>query len=194
MDEESMSTEEKIINAAIACVERYGLQGATTRRIAAMAGVNGAAINYYFRSKDALIEKCMHRTLDNAFDWEDFARLPGDTPQQRTAAIFEDLITGACNFPGITRAHYYELMTEGNYDSLVTEKFTAFLERLTADLKARGVGLEGEELKLAVAQVTAATMLMSLIPRFFVDFMGLDMHDPNARQQFVQRVVDRLLA
>ena len=61
----------KIIEAAIDCIEQFGLKGATNRRIAEKAGVNLAAINYYFRSKENLIERVMETTLHNAFDWDD---------------------------------------------------------------------------------------------------------------------------
>ena len=41
-----------------------------------MDRVNNAAINYYFRSKEALVDRCMCVTLHNAFNWEDIAKLP----------------------------------------------------------------------------------------------------------------------
>ena len=40
------TVEIKIIEAAIDCIEQFGLKGATNRRIAEKAGVNLAAINY----------------------------------------------------------------------------------------------------------------------------------------------------
>ena len=39
-----MTTEERIVLAAINCVEKYGYTGVTTRRIAAEADVNLAAV------------------------------------------------------------------------------------------------------------------------------------------------------
>ena len=54
MDEKTDSVEDRIILAAIECIEKYGISGATNRQIALIAGVNNAAINYYFRSKDEL--------------------------------------------------------------------------------------------------------------------------------------------
>ncbi len=46
MQAEPGPIERKIIEAAIECIEQYGIQGATNRRIAEIAGVNSAAINY----------------------------------------------------------------------------------------------------------------------------------------------------
>lgn len=55
-----MSTvEDKIINATVSCIEKYGIKKTTIRQIGKEAGVNSASINYYFRSKDILMQHVM---------------------------------------------------------------------------------------------------------------------------------------
>ena len=134
------SVETKIITAAIDCIEKYGIQGATNRKIALAAGVNNAAINYYFRSKEQLIQRCMQVTLENAFDFQDFERLPGASARERCAAIFNDLIAGGVQYPGITRAHFFSLLNEGKYDALAVEKLNEFARSLAQDLAGREAG------------------------------------------------------
>jgi AcrR family transcriptional regulator len=193
MDQLHLSVEERIVRAAIECIERYGIQGTTNRRIATIAGVNSAAINYYFRSKDMLVKRCMEVTLKNAFDWEDIAKLPGDTAKEKCTAIFMDLIAGGCNYPGLTRFHFYNLMTEGRYDVLAIEKLNEFVENLANDLAARDAELEMNELRLACMQITSSVMMMILAPRLFEQKYGVDLHDEETRRKFVTRLVDRLL-
>ena len=48
--------QERIVLATIQSIEQYGVSRATVRRSADVAGVNVAAINYYFGSKDRLLE------------------------------------------------------------------------------------------------------------------------------------------
>jgi AcrR family transcriptional regulator len=194
MNQATSPVEEKIIQATIECIEKYGLQGTTNRRIAAQAGVNGAAINYYFRSKEALIEKCMQRTLENAFDWEDFTQaVPNATPQERCEQIFNDLIQGACNYPGLTRAHFYDLLFAEKGSALVLKHLSQFLVTLAADLRENGVDLSGKELYLAVAQMTAGTMMLTLVPDLFEKSFGLELCDEQTRQEYVHRLVEKLL-
>jgi AcrR family transcriptional regulator len=193
MDTSPTAVEMTIINATIECIEKYGIQGTTNRKIAEMAGVNNAAINYYFRSKDALIRRCMQITLENAFDFKDFENLPGDTAQQRCAAIFDDLVTGGLNYPGLTRSHFYELLTEGKYDSIAVEKLNEFVGDLARDLEGRGVDLDAQELQLACVQITMAVMMAILAPRLFAAKFGIDMSDEKTRRRFIQRLVERLL-
>ena len=52
---EKTATRGLIIEAVIDCIEKYGIDKVTTRRIAEQAGTNIASINYYFRSKDVLL-------------------------------------------------------------------------------------------------------------------------------------------
>jgi AcrR family transcriptional regulator len=193
MEDQTMTPEEKIIQATIECIEQYGLQGATNRRIAAQAGVNIAAINYYFRSKETLMKRVMKTTLDNAFDWEDFEDLPSSTPQERCTAIFEDLIQGGCNFPGLTRAHFYAMLSEGRTDSEAANRLNDFVSQLAVDLRQRGIALAEEDLYLAVTEITAAVILMIMVPDLFQQSTGLDLCNPEARHRFVSRLVNRLL-
>ena len=192
MEANSLSVEDRIVQAAIECIERYGIQGATNRKIAELAGVNNAAINYYFRSKEVLVERCMRVTLDNAFDWEDIANLPGRTARERCAAIFNDLIQGGINYPGLTRSHFFDLISQGNYQSLAVEKLNEFVKNLAKDLDQKGAGLEANELRLACVQITSAAMMVILAPQLFTPF-GFDLRDPAIRHSFVDRLVDRLL-
>ena len=90
-----LKPEERIVVAAIECVEEYGLHGTTIRRIAQKAGVNSAAISYYFRSKEKLLDRAMQDALKNAFDWKDFQSSESFTPQERLIAVFDELMAGA---------------------------------------------------------------------------------------------------
>lgn len=187
------SVEVKIIGAAVDCIEEFGLAGATNRKIAEKAGVNLAAINYYFRSKDKLIDKVMETTLHNAFDWEDIEKLPGNTAKERCTAVFDDIIRGGCNYPGITRAHFHDLITKGDYTSLIVSKYTEFMRRLVDDLYARGVNMSKEQLGLACCQIASACFMAVLTPQLNLESQGLDLNDEETRHHFVSVLVDKLL-
>jgi AcrR family transcriptional regulator len=187
------TVELKIIEAAIECVDQFGLKGATNRRIAEKAGVNLAAINYYFRSKENLIEKVMETTLSNAFDWEDVESLPGNSAKERCIAVFEDLLEGGCNYQGITRAHFYDLIADGNYDSQIVKRYTVFMKNLSEDLFQRGTSLTRDQLNLACTQIAAACFMAILAPKMNEDSLGLNFCDKNTRHLFVTSLVDKLL-
>lgn len=63
-------TRRKIIEAAISLFGRHGFEGASTRDIAARAGVNAPALQYYFENKEGLYRACAESLADDA--WEAF--------------------------------------------------------------------------------------------------------------------------
>lgn len=59
------NTEDRIFKAACDVFLLYGYHGATFQQIAILAGVNKAAIHYYFRSKEKLYGKIVAFVLAN---------------------------------------------------------------------------------------------------------------------------------
>jgi len=60
----SHSTKERILAAAEQLFAQRGFDGASLRRLTTAAGVNLAAVNYHFGSKDKLVEEVFRRRLD----------------------------------------------------------------------------------------------------------------------------------
>ena len=47
----------RLIDATLACLKRYGFQGASIRKICAEAGVSVGLINHHYASKDELMAR-----------------------------------------------------------------------------------------------------------------------------------------
>jgi AcrR family transcriptional regulator len=58
-----MNTKDRILNAAERLFARDGFEATSLRAITAEAGVNLAAVNYHFQSKDSLVEAVIERRL-----------------------------------------------------------------------------------------------------------------------------------
>jgi len=185
--------EQKIIQATIQCIEEFGLENATNRRIAALAEVNIAAINYYFRSKKNLIDQVMDITLDNAFDWADLNQLPGETAQQWCIEVFIDLTKGAARYPGLTRAHFHDVIINGNYESLGARRMMAFMQQLAQELKERGIKKPIAEIELSVAQIGSAFISTANIPHFFESSFQLNLTDEVHIRTFFTSLVTKVL-
>src|SRR5438128_11520727 len=57
-------TRTRILDAAEELFMQHGFEGTSMRLLTAKAGVNLAAVNYHFGSKDALVEALFRRRLD----------------------------------------------------------------------------------------------------------------------------------
>ncbi len=188
-----LDAEERIVNAAIMCIEEYGLQGATIRRIAEKAGQNSAAINYYFRSKDRLLEKAIDVSLQNAFDWNDYQVPEVCTAQEHIEAVLTRLIEGAHTYPGLTRAHFFSAFAQGKYDQPGIKRLNQFLEELLNRIKPGCQDRKEGDLRLALMQIMAAAFLLpALLPQLFDAFSRYDFKDRNMLHDYIHRIVTRL--
>lgn len=177
----------KIIDATIECIDREGIQGVTVRRIAEEAGVNIAAINYYFRSKDLLIERSMEQTLHNMFDdWYEWLEAPDADLRTQLARMLDEVIAGALRYPGIARAHLYAPLMEQKNDTPFTLRFRKFLSDLQRFVQAIYPSATDRQIRHALYQLFSAAMLPSLVPGvFFPGSSPLPLGDPTERQVYV---------
>jgi AcrR family transcriptional regulator len=107
-------TKQRLIEAAIACIERKGIQATTSRDIAAEAGANVAALNYHFGSKAALVEVAMGVTVANGMEEFERALLDPSIPfAERLHAFFVASLVGGSRYPNIARAHLFGTIIEG---------------------------------------------------------------------------------
>lgn len=187
-------TEIKIIEAAIACIEKYGFREVTVRRIAQEAGVNIDAMNYHFRSKDQLMDRVMEITLKNAFDWSHFASTEDSPPDIRLKSILAHIVEGAQKYPEITRAHFLTPLIEHERESIAFVKFREFLENIYDDLDKRGADIEPKKLRTSIMQAVTATIFgVGLFGGLLEGFAGFDLTDEEERNAYIDSIVDRVL-
>jgi len=120
---------ERILNAAIDIIERDGIEAATARVIAAEAKVNLAAINYYYRSKDALMEAALAASWEHALvDLRVFLKREPWDPRSGMESLALYLSEGAEKFPTVTRLHFQTAKTSdaGGMPADSSRKGTAF--------------------------------------------------------------------
>ncbi|WP_434111489.1 CerR family C-terminal domain-containing protein [Paraburkholderia caffeinilytica] len=80
-------TRHRIIESAVELFGEHGFDGASTRDIAAHAGVNAPALQYYFENKEGVYRACVEMLADNA--WKTF----GPPIEQAQEALRENVDT-----------------------------------------------------------------------------------------------------
>ena len=162
-----MDVREKLLRAALRVFEETGSRGATTRRIAAEAGVNEITLFRHFGSKGALLTEALREA---AVERPGF-HLPAE-PRDPEAELVEWCRAGLANLRrsrSMIRACMSELEAgpemarcAGNAPRAVADELEAYLARL------RERGMADDELD----EESAAAMLMGAL---FTDAMGRDM-------------------
>jgi AcrR family transcriptional regulator len=167
---------ERIIQAAVRVYGEVGFRGATTRRIAAEAGVNEVTLFRLFGSKAALMDealKCAHAAA--GMSAAQLPERPGDPVSELTAwatGVLEHLH----NNRSVIRTTMGELEEHPELASCACEgpnRAFASLYSYTAKLRKAGVTLTETELRGAVAM---------LIGALFADAMGRDFMPTLYRQ------------
>jgi len=194
MSQGNLSTREKIIVAAINCIEESGLQSLTIRSIAAKAEVNSAAISYYFGTKEKLVEEALNRTLEELKKIpEEILRAEGLDLKQRLRAFFTALLDGLVRWPRLIKAHLQSPLLDGNYGTPFCDMFNSFLTDLLRHLEEMPSSQREQNLRALIIQSISAVLIPGLMPGFFQYFAGLDFADPEARRSYVEDLVNRLL-
>lgn len=188
-----MTQEEKILYATIQCLEENGIQGTTIRKIAEAAQVNSAAISYYFRSKDILVEKAMGAALQNAFDIDNFPPLKDQDPKDWLTDVFLFMVEGGLKYPGLTRAFFHDMITAGAVNTPAGKKLNEFMEQLLNQLQSK-IKRDETYLRSVMTQIASAAFLVPvLLPNVF---NGFDPRFPKTSvewKQYIHSIVDKYI-
>jgi AcrR family transcriptional regulator len=137
--EKREKTKREIVQAAIECINEESLKNATIRKIADKAGVNSAAISYYFGSREELINQALEVTLDNAFDFDDFIYKKTDDYKTVLKTILEHWKPGVANYPGIFQAHFGGLMDGIETNEITVKRINLFFDNVYGILTEHGL-------------------------------------------------------
>jgi len=188
--------EAKILAAAITCLERHGVEGTGIREIAKEAGVNSAAISYYFRSKDNLLAKALAQTLDQAF-----SQVPADYEALLASGLdgrraFEELLARylfhAAKYPRISFANLHEIISEQRYTGPAVAMVHSLLDTLTAKLASTFPGRSRKDLRLGLGQIWAAVLGWSMAPELFATAKQFDCKSEEQCRRWARQIISVL--
>ena len=204
-------TRRRILDAAEELFMQHGFEGASMRLLTSKAGVNLAAVNYHFGSKDALIEAVFHRRLDpmNAARLAELDRLEkeaGDQPLAPEAiirafigvslAMIEDGKHGGRNFVRLLGRTYTEPAKPirnliGRMYAPTMERFKAAFARALPEVPSGELYWRMHFMFGTLSYTLAATDTVQLIAGFKPE----DRHDSGAlKERLVQFLTAGLLA
>ncbi|HEX3045116.1 MAG TPA: TetR/AcrR family transcriptional regulator [Bacillota bacterium] len=189
MSSEEKSVREKIILATFNCIEKEGIHTLTTRSIAKEAGVNSAAINYYFGTKEKLIEEALRYAIDNALgDSAEIMTGQHDDPNLNLYIIFSFFFTGMLRYPGLMKALFYDPFISDDYTGTFLKRFSALLEEFLQKIEPLISDENRAGLKLSLIQMCSSVVAMGLFPSLFQDFLDFDFRDPNRQKEYIDHL------
>lgn len=99
----NLTTKEKIIRVAMDIIAEEGFQNITVRKIAAKAGVNIAAVNYHFGSKDAVINEALRHVTDELKKTFKHLNAINEDPETKLSIFINSYTEIMLDYPDIIR-------------------------------------------------------------------------------------------
>ena len=157
----------------------------TARQIAAKAEVNLALINYYYGSKDALINQGIEKILETAADdWKN--TIDGSLPPKRQIELIltsmSDLVFKYSNFTKISVR--YEILEN---EILIPYYILPYIKTYYGNRKTEF------ELKLIAFQMISFMQVIFLKSEAFYRFSGASISDKKTRDEIIRMQIDILL-
>ncbi len=189
------STKERILGAAEALFAQRGFDGASLRQLTSAAGVNLAAVNYHFGSKEKLVEQVFRRRLDalNAQRLAALAKVAGQ-PGTRLEDVLDAFIRPALELSHEEEGSLFMRVLARAFaehdDSLrkfLSENYGHVMRQFTAEFARLLPQLSKEELywriDLATGALTHAMSGFGMIQR------KSDVSERVHREQTVQHLI-----
>lgn len=186
--------EDKIIEATINSIEKFGINKTTIRQIAKEAGLNSSSINYYFRSKDILMQRVMVIVLKNAFDLSNFDNSRNLPIKERLIVIMDGMLYGALQYSNTTKSIYSEIFNSDHYNLPAIQSCNEFLCELEVELKEAFPEISQLDIRMILMHISSSTFLfLGLFPGFFSLFSEIDISDAKIRRDYIEKLVNKLL-
>ncbi len=168
----SLETRDRLVEAALQEFAEKGFGGASTRAIAARAGVAQSAVPYHFTTKESLWKAAADRLfgmLQEQFQAR-LVGLEGVDIRTRTRLLLRDLVLFAAAHPELHRFMLQE--GTGASERLVwlvethIRPILAFTRGQMAELEAAGEPLRGRPEHIHYMMIGAASMPYAVAPEF----------------------------
>jgi AcrR family transcriptional regulator len=164
--------QERIVLATIECLERSGVTGTTVRRITEAAGVNVASINYYFGSKQALLDAALAQTLNEALpkaliEATDMVSKHGGNIETGIRDFFRGHLINAFAYPRIAVAHLRDALLEQDYSGTAVMATRDFMDGFYRLVSPAMLQRTEPERRTAVLHVWATVFNLAMLPQLF---------------------------
>ena len=193
MGTEKTDTRSRIMKTAVEMIGREGNLNVTIREIAEKAGVNIAAINYYFSSKENLIEEVERVTVEQTQLIYNRLLDESKSPRERLITWADELMSYLIDYPGIiymigTRVLQSDNKSDGlsDYLSISDTRLNPVVGELT------GVG-EENLLSFKVLQMISGVVYPTLIYSGTKKASGRIISSERVRKEYLAGLIDSLI-
>ncbi len=183
-----------ILDTALQCIKKHGVQDTTVRTITEKAGVNTASINYYFGSKDHLIEEALDQHFESLLvDWEVIMERQAMNFKQGLQTLLRDVMQETQENPNLMKAHLYDPLLYNRTDGPFATRFDKFLQFLLEQKRKAQPGKSDQVHQLEIMQLFSGVLFTGLLHGLFEQFDEWDFDNRESRQAYIEEMIQRIV-
>ncbi len=187
MSPEEASTKERILKTAAALLFKGGPESFTTRTLAQEAGVNTAAINYHFKSKENLIEEAVYTASARAFSAGlAILRDVSIQPRERLTRFYQGYAMGLVEYKWITRTAFRDFIMRDRGGS----RYEGLLQEMVTETAALIKGADAGESREKAMALLSAVCFPFLMMGSLAGIGSFDFGNQDERNRYIGLLVD----
>jgi AcrR family transcriptional regulator len=187
------NTKDRILNSTLYIIGKEGFQNVTIRKIAATADVNVASINYYFGSKEGVINealKCLTSKFMSSFEILQNKQI---TPIDRLRSFLRSYSDASVEYPDVFRNFVNQLI----YNDDMKFDYIKFIEDegvfKIKDILSEVTGIKDEEkLSMMALQGIASLIFPVISDNQTRKISNLNYKDKNVRYKYIDVLIKSL--
>ena len=187
-------TRENIINATLKIIGDEGFQNVTIRKIATLAEVNVAAVNYHFGSKDVVINEALKYLTGKLKDSFKYLKDMEFSPEIRITNFIRSYADAAVEHPDVFRNYISHSMC--NYD--LPLDYSEFirregLEELKNTLRVLRKNDDDVQLFMKGFQIISGIAFPVLLGKQMEKLSGIDYDDKCTRYKYLDVLMKTII-
>jgi len=187
----SDKTKEKILQTTLQIISTEGVKGITIRKIAKISGVNVAAINYHFKSKENLINKTLKlfgKKMETTFTELDTLPL---SPKEKLKHFLLSFLDSQIKYPGFMRSQIERISHGDDMTPKAVENMKSGRKVLLKLIKAITKEESEEKLSMILFQLMSGIMFPILYGKYVEEIYGFNFSDSKTRERFIMLAIEK---
>lgn len=188
------AAKDRIISATLKLIGDEGFQNVTVRKIAAVAGVNIAAVSYYFGSKDNVVNealKYMADKIDKSYNYLDDNNAP---PEDRLRNFLRSFSDSMLEHPDVFRNYLNQVACEHKNEIERDEFLKGYrFDKLQNTLKELKNAECDTKIVMRVLQVLGSLVFPMISNAKIKELYGVDYGNSKIRYEYVELLLKNII-
>jgi len=188
------NTKDKILEATLNIISDEGFQNVTIRKIAIVAGVNVAAINYHFGSKDNVINEALEYLMIQSKNIFKCLKNNDESPKLRLKTFIDKYARNLIKYPDQIK----NLIHQSIYENSTKNKFQEYLEMEGVGLiKATIQQIRPDEndvtLQILTTQLLSCLLFPVLLGNRASEIFGIKLNESEKRNAYIELLIKNII-